>query len=125
MVDALRWAVCLILGIPSALLIPLNWIIVIEAAIEVTRRGKSRSFSFAPPFVCGIAGAIACVACPWPNVRSWAWLPPLLDPSIALMLACLVLHVVARVGRLRSPFDGPPVDPENAEQSASADRPRE
>jgi hypothetical protein len=41
-------------------------------------------------------------------VWRWAWVPPLLDPSIALLLIASVLHVVARVGGLRSPFDGKP-----------------
>lgn len=40
MAEALRWAVCLILGVPSALLIPLNWLIVIEAMIEVAVGGR-------------------------------------------------------------------------------------
>ena len=129
MVDALRWAVSLVLGVPSALLILLNWLIVVDAAIEAAKRGRSRSFSFCPPFVCGVAGAVACLACPWTGACYWAWLPPLLDPSIALLLLVSVLHVVARVGGLRSPFDGEPAQTPNgakpAEASSVADRPRE
>jgi hypothetical protein len=125
MADALRWAVCSILGIPSALLILLNWLIVIEAAVEVGRRSKSLSFSFCPPFLCGGAGAAACLACPWPGVWCWAWLPPLFDPSIALLVLCSALHVVARVGGLR-PFNGRPTDQEHAEpDGATADGGRE
>jgi hypothetical protein len=37
--------------------------------------------------------------------------PRLLDPSIALLLAASALHVVARLGGLRSPFDGRPPEP--------------
>jgi hypothetical protein len=107
MADLLLWAVSLILGVPSALLILLNWLIVGEAAVEAVRHGKSRRFSFCPPFLCGVAGAVACLSCPWPGVWCWAWLPVLLDPSIALLLLASLLHVVARVGGLRSPFDGP------------------
>ena len=40
------------------------------------------TFSFAPPFLCGVAGALACLVCPWPGVWRWAWVPPLLDPSM-------------------------------------------
>src|SRR5262245_6444782 len=109
--EALLWAVCLLLGVPSALLILGNWLIVVGAAVEAARGGRSRSFSFCPPFLCGAAGAVACLACPWPGVWRWAWVPPLLDPSIALLLAASALHVVARVGGLRSPFDGRPPQP--------------
>ena len=77
-------------------------------------RGHKGSFSFAPPFLCGIAGTIACFTCPSPGVWRWAWLPPLIDPSSGLILFLSVLHVVARMTGLRSPFDGetsqPPED---------------
>jgi hypothetical protein len=108
LVEALLWAVTLILSVPSALLIPLNWLIVVGAVVEAVRRGRSRAFSFCPPFLCGVAGAVACLTCPWPGVWRWAWVPPLLDPSITLLLAASVLHVVARIAGLRSPFDGRP-----------------
>ena len=75
------------------------------------RRGHKGGHSFAPPFLCGIAGAIACLVCPWPGVWQWAWLPPLLDLSILLLLVCAVLHVVARPTGLRSPFDARPPRP--------------
>lgn len=109
--DALHWAACLILGVPSALLIPLNWLSFIGYSLAV-RRGYKGGHSFAPPFLCGIAGAVACLICPWPGVRWWAWVPPLADPSIGLLLVCGVLHVVTRLTGLRSPLDGRP--PESA-----------
>ena len=110
--EALLWIVSLALAVPSALLIPLNWLSVIGWVIAAPR-GYEGGHSFAPPFLCGIAGAVACVICPWPGVWRWAWVPPLLDPSIALLLAASALHVVARLGGLRSPFDGrPPQAPE-------------
>ena len=105
----LRWTITLILGMPSALLIPLNWLSFIGWAIAV-RRGYKGGHSFAPPFLCGIAGAVACLVRPWPGVWRWAWVPPLLDPSIALLPAW-ALYVVARRGGSRSPFDGRPPQP--------------
>ena len=106
-VESLMWAITLILGVPFALLIPLNWLSFIGWVIAV-RRGHRGGHSFAPPFLCGIAGAIACLVCPWPGVWRWAWVPPLLDPSIALLLTSAMLDIVARLAGLRSPFDGPP-----------------
>src|SRR5688500_3434441 len=111
MADVLLWAVCLILGVPSALLILGNWLIVIGAGVEAARHGKSKSFSFCPPFLCGIVGAAACLVCPVPGSWHWAWLPLLIDPSIGLLLLCLPLHVIARIGGLPSPFDGRPAQP--------------
>jgi hypothetical protein len=111
-VEAMLWAVTLILGVPSALLIPLNWLMFVSWAVESARGKRTGNFSFCPPFICGVAGAVACLVCPWPGVSWWAWVPPLIDPSIALLFAAFVLHVVARIGRLRSPFDGKPPLPE-------------
>jgi hypothetical protein len=100
------WTLTLILGVPSALLIPLNWLSFVGWLIAV-RRGHKGGHSFAPPFLCGIAGAVACLVCPWPGVWRWAWLPLVLDPSIALLLAVSVLHVVARLTGRPSPFNDP------------------
>ncbi len=102
--EAFQWAACLILGAPSALLIPLNWLSFVGWLIAV-RRGYKGGHSFAPPFLCGIAGAVACLVCPWPGVWRWAWVPPLVDPSIGLWVVAAKLHVVARLTGLRSPFD--------------------
>jgi len=119
-VEIMLWAVTLILGVPSALLIPLNWLSFVGWAVESARGKKTGGFSFCPPFLCGVAGAIACLVCPWPGVSWWAWLPPLLDPSIFLLLAASALHVVARIGGLPSPFDGkpPPLDVQTPAKSA-------
>jgi hypothetical protein len=123
-VEALLWTITLILAVPSALLIPLNWLSFIGKAIAV-RRGHKGGYSFAPPFLCGLAGAIACLLCPWPDIWRWAWVPLLLDLSIVLLLVCCVLHVVARLTGWRSPFDGrPPEPPEeqgHAEPNTAAD----
>jgi hypothetical protein len=126
-VEALRWAACLVLGVPTALLIPLNWLSFVGWIIAV-RRGHQGGHSFAPPFLCGIAGAVACLVCPWPGAWRWAWVPPLLDPSIVLLPAWGVLYVVSRLTGLRSPFDGrppePPEEPGHAEPGAAPDRGR-
>jgi hypothetical protein len=106
--DAVRLAVCVLLAVPFALLALGNWLTVVGALVEAIRQGKSRTFSLCLPFLGGIAGAFACVVCPWPGAWHWVWLPLLLDPSIGLLLLALVLHVVARIGGLRSPFDGKP-----------------
>ena len=111
--EVLQWTICLILAVPSALLILLNWLSFIGWLIAV-RRGHKGGHSFAPPFVCGIAGAIACLICPWPGVWRWAWIPPLADPSIGLLLVCCVMNMIARLTGFPSPFDGqsqgPPVE---------------
>jgi hypothetical protein len=123
-VEALQWTAGLILGVPFALLIPLNWLSFVGWLIAV-RRGHKGGHSFAPPFLCGIAGAVACLVCPWPGVWRWAWAPPVVDPSIGLPLVCCVLHVVARLVGRRSPFDGrppePPAEQRPAEPGAAAD----
>lgn len=110
----LQWTACLLLGVPSALLIPLNWLSFVGWAVSV-RRGYKGGFSFAPPFLCGIAGAISCLACPWPGVWRWAWVPPFLDLSILLLLGCCMLHLAARLIGLRSPYDGQPPEPSHDE----------
>jgi hypothetical protein len=107
-VQGLWWAVTLTLGVPAGLLALGNWLIVVGAAVEAARQGRSKTFSFGLPFVAGLAGAVACLACPLPGLWHWAWLPLLLDPSIALLVLACVMHGVARAGGLRSPFDGAP-----------------
>ena len=123
--EALQWAVCLILGVPSALLIPLNWLSFVGWVVAV-RRGHTGGHSFAPPFLCGVAGAVALLVCHWPGAWQWAWVPPLADPSIELWAVAAVLHVVARLTGLRSPFDRlppqPPAEQRHAEPGAAADR---
>lgn len=51
----LRWTLCLLRGIPAGLLILLNWISMILAL-----RAR-RSYSFAPPWLAGVGGALACL----------------------------------------------------------------
>jgi hypothetical protein len=105
--ETLRWAVSLIMGVPAALLIPLNWLSLAGWLVAV-RRGHKGGLSFAPPFLCGIAGAVALLVCPRPGAWRWAWLPPLLDPSILLFLSSGVLPAASRLIGARSPSDGQP-----------------
>jgi hypothetical protein len=83
-------------------LIVLNWL----GLIGALRSG--RGYSFVPPVVCGLACAAACLVCPEPRVRSLAWLPLVLDLSIAVWPVLLLSHVVARAAGLSSPFDPKP-----------------
>lgn len=108
--EALQWTACLILGVPSALLIPLNWLSLVGWLIAV-RRGHKGGHSFAPPFLCGIAGTVACLVCPWPNVWRWAWVPLLVDPSIGPWAVAAVLHGVARLTGLPWPSERLPPQP--------------
>ncbi len=106
--QSLRSAVSLVLGVPSALVILLNWLVVVAVAVHAARRGRRETFSFCLPFVGGVAGAVACLVSPSPGAWRWAWIPPLVDPSIAVLLAASVLHVFARARGLPSPFDREP-----------------
>jgi hypothetical protein len=78
-VTTLRWTLSVLFGLPAGLLILLNWI----DLIRWTRAHKAgESLSFAPPFLCGMVGAAACLLCPVSQVQFFAWCPLLLDPSI-------------------------------------------
>jgi hypothetical protein len=118
MIDALRWIVCLVLGVPSGLLILANWGTVVSAMVTAARGGKG-TFSFCPPVVCGIAGGVACLVCPLPEAWHWAWLPPLLDPSILIWPMLVVLLMIGRICGLPSPFDPQPAMPPGDRESAN------
>lgn len=90
---------CLALGVPSSLL----------SLIDAMR--KRRKFSFAPPWLCGLAGGVACWACPVEEVQAFWRLPLVLDASISLMvLWCLLLLIrsIARLIGIRFPSDDEP-----------------
>ena len=108
--ETVAWAVCLLLGVPAALFTLFNWLSFVGYVIACLR-GYSGSHSFAPPFLCGIMGAVTCLVCPLPGAWHWAWVPLLIDPSIGLLLPAAVLHVVARVVGWSSPFDREPSQP--------------
>ncbi len=73
------WAANVVLGV-SAFFIVGNWIGIIGATYTKV------SYSFALPFVAGIAGMLAALAHPSPAVSSLAWLPLALDPTIGFAL---------------------------------------
>ena len=73
--DHLGWVIALALFALSVVIIIGNPI----AGFIAQRRG--RHFSFIP-FVGGILGCIACLLCPVPAVRWFAWAPLVLDLSI-------------------------------------------
>jgi hypothetical protein len=91
MSDLIRqWGFCLFLAITSVILIALNW------AGLIFSMGAGRSYSWAPSFLCGFAGAIACLVCALPEVRYFAWVPLLMDASILFWLWWLVGRVLLR-----------------------------
>ena len=90
MIDPVRWMISLGLGGVAALIILGNWLCLIGAF-----RSKG-STSLVLPFFCGPACAVACLVCPNDRVRSLAWLPMLLDPSICLVLPAIFFQGVAR-----------------------------
>ncbi|MBE9609433.1 hypothetical protein [Chitinilyticum piscinae] len=82
----LYW-LCITVTVLAALFIALNWIMLLAF---ILRRDKG-TFSFAPPFLCGVAGAGASLWV-WPEQAVWiAVVFLLLDPSIALTLAWLAI----------------------------------
>jgi hypothetical protein len=70
--------------IACAALILLNWVGLL-AAIRARR-----SYSFAPPFVCGILGALAVGLYPRSGVAVFAFVPLVLDPSIIAAVVALI-----------------------------------
>jgi hypothetical protein len=62
-VETLLWTITLILGVPSALLIALNWLSFVGWLIAAMR-GHEGAHSFAPPLLCGIAGGSRASAVP-------------------------------------------------------------
>jgi hypothetical protein len=108
-VDAIRWwTLCLALGIPSALLMVVNWF----GFIDWLR--KDGTFSFVLPWFGGIFCAIACWGCPWEEIRAFWWVPLVLDASISLMVLWLLWLLVRRVARWigwRFPSDHEPNAP--------------
>jgi hypothetical protein len=93
MIEAVRWTISLALGGLSALIILGNWSAIIGALISNSRK----TTSLVLPFLCGPACAVACLVCPAQRVRSLAWLPLLLDPSILLGLPAMMFYGLARL----------------------------
>ena len=105
MESVLWWTLCLVLGVPASLLLFLNW----GGLIDALR--KRRNFSFAPPWLCGLAGAVACWACPVEEVQAFWWLPLVIDASISLMVLWLIWFLIRSLTGLigiRFPSDDQP-----------------
>ena len=81
---SLRWTLFLILAIPCGLLILLNWITFVRWMMK--EKGKRGSFSFAPPWLCGVVGAIALLVSPNRLVQELAWVP--IGPRSKHLLRC-------------------------------------
>jgi hypothetical protein len=111
--DAIRWILCILFAIPVVFMLP-NWMLFVSKAWEATRTGQSRPFSFALPFIPGVAGVLAVLLCPTPGAGKWAWLPLVLDASIFFFVLAIFLHVIARVIGRPSPFDPRKNHEENA-----------
>lgn len=83
------WALWIITG----LLALLSVLIVVGnplAGFSAWRRGKSYSFV---PLIGGLSGFIACWTCPWTPVRSWSWVPLILDLSIPMAIYVFLIYM--------------------------------
>jgi hypothetical protein len=66
-----------------AILMLINWLALVSAM------RSRRNYSFAPPLLLGIAAAIAVLLHPVHEMRSFAWIPLIVDPSIGLPISCI------------------------------------
>ena len=80
---AIRWCIALLLGMLSLLTLMGQ----ISCVILVVRRSISTSVI---PFLGGMSGAIALVACPVEGVWRWFWFPLLLDTAIFGLLITIL-----------------------------------
>jgi hypothetical protein len=83
MIDFLRWTIFAVLGTIGGLMIIGNWSIIIGLFLKHLPRGAS----FIP--LGGLIAAIGCVVCPDSRVRSFAWLPVVIDPGTVIILPLL------------------------------------
>ncbi|PRC91726.1 hypothetical protein [Solimicrobium silvestre] len=74
----------------SGLLIFLNWGGMISAIYS------KKCYSFAPPFMAGLASMIAMLVQPNMQIRALSWIPLVLDPSIALAMSCIAFNYFRR-----------------------------
>ena len=76
--EAIRWVACVGLGGLFGLGLLGNW----SGILFVTLKKPKKPISLIFPFVCGPMCAVACLLCPDARVRSLAWCPLLLDPTV-------------------------------------------
>jgi hypothetical protein len=102
MLDVFRWTGFVVLVSLFGLIMFGNWLCMFGTLCS----RKPTSFVF--PFFCGPLCALAWLLCPDEEVRWFAWVPLVLDPTISLMVLAVILHGVARLFGLTSPFDRHP-----------------
>jgi hypothetical protein len=88
-VGAFHWTVCAILGALSVLILLCNW----GGTVRAIRTGRNYSWV---PLLGGLFGMAACLTCPWPAVRPWAWVPLVVDVSVGLFPLGLIFILVSR-----------------------------
>lgn len=90
---------CVILGAGFLLfLLVCNWLTFIGFVRHRRRHPESkRGHSFAPPFLAGLVGMVGCLLYPARWVQRLAWVPLVLDPSILLLVAILVMSFCRRL----------------------------
>lgn len=71
-----------LMGICSIFMV-LNWWGLMDAI------AYKKGYSFAPPYLCGVIASIAMLAYPGGLLKSYAWVPLLVDPSIAFTMGWL------------------------------------
>ena len=57
---------------------------------------SKKNYSFAPPFLAGLAAMVAILVHPTSELHRFAWIPLLLDPSIGLALSFLAFKYLKR-----------------------------
>lgn len=87
------WVPGILIGVCAVFML-FNWVGLIGAMI-----GRSKSHSFAPPYLCGVLGAIALLAWPGRSLQWWAIVPLLADPSIGFVCGALAVQSLRK--RLR------------------------
>ena len=63
------------------------------AAVIASLRGRYVSLI---PLIGGVAGLLASLVAPWPELAAWAWVPPLADLGTSLVCVGLVMSLVQR-----------------------------
>lgn len=81
----MAWLLGTLIGICAVLML-FNWGGLISAM------ARRRSYSFAPPILCGILSALSLLIWPGHSLRWWAAVPLFADPSIGLLCIAYALQ---------------------------------
>ncbi len=98
-----EWVLDSVIGF-NALLILGNWGVLHARFSAAPRNGRNSHYSFAPPFLAGVAASCAMLIHPRPGVYRFCWVPLALDPSIGFSLVYAALRKTVpwfRLGRKR------------------------